>query len=181
MLFRVRHSYQSSFSSLTPCSESDRKYSDLENKNLDLRNAFKDKNKAFQDFQKQYIELKGEKMRYQARGAAPEVAEQVSQNATGGRFPSKSHAVRSKGVGGEFQGARGLYGRPPSVSSESTDGLRAQHTGASQIWQQTRQPSRGYTSRKFDNAPEIIQADQEQRACLCSRLLLHIAPVCRWP
>ncbi|TLD34528.1 cyclin b1 interacting protein 1 [Venturia nashicola] len=110
-------------------SESDRKYSDLENKNLDLRNAFKDKNKAFQGLQKQYAELKGEKMRFQARDAASEVAEQVSQGAITGRFPSRSHAVYSRGVGGvsgEFQGARGLYMRPHSGSSESIDGLRAQ-------------------------------------------------------
>lgn len=92
-------------------------------------------------------------MRFQARDAASEVAEQVSQGPLGGRFPSKSHAVYSRGAGGvsgEFQGARRLYTRPRSGSSESTDGLRAQRAGASQTWQQTRQPSRGYTSREFD-------------------------------
>ncbi|QDS74315.1 hypothetical protein FKW77_004042 [Venturia effusa] len=133
-------------------SESDRKYADLENKNLDLRNAFKDKNKAFQDMQKQYQELKGEKMRFQARDAASEVAEQVSQGPLAGRFSSKSHAVYSRGVGGvsgEFQGARGLYNRPRSGSSESADGLRAQRAGAPQAWQHTRQPSRGYTSQSL--------------------------------
>ncbi|KAE9963899.1 hypothetical protein BLS_008830 [Venturia inaequalis] len=132
-------------------SESERRYSNLENKNLDLRNAFKDKNKAFQDLQKQYTELKGEKMRFQARDAASEVAEQVSQGAVPGRFPSKSHAVYSRGIGGvsgEFQGAKGLYMRPHSGSSESTDGLRAQRAGTSQAWQHTRQPSRGFTSRQ---------------------------------
>lgn len=94
-------------------------------------------------------------MRFQARDAASEVAEQVSQGPTRGRFPSKSHAVYSRGVGGvsgEFQGARGLYPRPHSGSSESTDGLRAQRAGTSLAWQQTRQPSRGYTSREFKNA-----------------------------
>lgn len=92
-------------------------------------------------------------MRFQARDAASEVAEQVSQGATGGPFPNKSHAVYFRGVGGvsgEFQGARGLYTRPHSGSSESTDGLRAQRAGPSQAWQQTRHPSRGYTSREFD-------------------------------
>lgn len=151
---------------------------------MDLRNAFKDKNKAFQDMQKQYNELKGEKMRFQARDAVSEVAEQVSQGPTGGRFPSKSHAVYSRGVGGvrgEFQGARGLYLRPHSGSSESTDGLRAQRAGTSQVRQQTRQSSRGYTSREFDNAYRMTQADHKQRACPCSRLPLRIAPVCQWP
>jgi hypothetical protein len=152
MLFQVRGHKTSSIILLIRCSESDRKYSHLENKNLDLRNAFKDKNKAFQDLQKQYTELKGEKMRHQARDAASEVAEQVSQNATGGRFPTKSHAVYSRGIGGNYQGAGRLYGRPHSGSSESANGLRAQRTGTAQAWQQTRQPSRGFTSRQSNQA-----------------------------
>lgn len=141
---------------------------------MDLRNAFKDKNKAFQDLQKQYIELKEEKMRFQARDAASEVAEQVSQNAVRGRFPSKSHAVYSRGVGGvsgEFQGARGLYTRPYSGSSESADGLRAQRAGTSQAWQQTKQPSRGYTSRQSGWSYPMIEVDRDrEHADVCDPL-----------
>lgn len=152
MLSQVCNPLKISFISLIHTLESDRKYSDLENKNLDLRNAFKDKNKAFQHLQKQYTELKGEKMRFQARDAASEVAEQVSQNAIEGRFPTKLHAVYSRGGGGDYQGAGRLYRRPHSRSSESADGLRAQRTGTSQAWQPTRQPSRCYTSRESNQA-----------------------------